>query len=320
MKKKHLTAFRLGFISLAITIIGICFYSCQNSVDEPQTQIEQQETLAFQQLQQDLESYTDEFLASHPQSDSRGFWSWITKIVLKAVCKVVATDTYHFFDNLFSGRNVFEGVGAASANAFSLDKDLPKNFDYIKLNLIQRQSIDSLYEYYENSSQSQLGKGNIKYGILHNYAILNQIKSSEFDNSSILQKTTIQTQCIENLKNPAIKLSTSQKQAEYITLFMENIYSDNLTQYQNNLTSRHPNHIEELTIINSYIETIEEFSSLDSFREFSIGYCATIRQSALTQQQKNNLIKLLELASESTALWTTLVEINPPALDSPVQE
>lgn len=309
MKLKHPTAVRLSLLSLVIAIFGICLYSCQNSTDEPQTAIDPQEAQAFQQLQTDLDAFTAEFVASHSDDpESRGFWGWITKIIFKVVINVISVDSCHFFDNFFSGRNVFEGVGAASSQAFSMQENMP-DINYISLNPLQRKRFDDLYSHYDSLANTPTYKENINYGYLHNYAILHQIKSSQFDNSSVLAMTTIQTQAIQKLNNPDIKLSTPEKQAEYVVSYMEKIHSDNPAELRINLLKHHPSREAELNILMQFIKEIDNIPSAEAFKAYAVGYIQTILNSDITNQNKRNLVALINMATESTLLWSTLLAI-----------
>ena len=312
MKKKHLTAFRLGFISLAITIIGICFYSCQNSVDEPQTQIERQETLAFQQLQQDLESYTDEFLASHPQSDSRGFFDFFKR----AWDKIVTVVQADFSIDLGTHHDFGIRIGwdrAASCKAMSLNND--SNIVIIRdiiehVDFARQLKIDSLYNAYSKEPSIDNRK-NINYGKIHNLLILNRIKTNQFYDESYDSFIETDAPLLKKHGIESGNLSTDDYKTfqNYLNSF-ESIYSTDINTFYNNINRSSPDRINLTEVLRTYTLGIKELSSLEEIDEYSAQTITLVLNSHLSLSSKEQLLKAICIAIYSSHLWMDLVMIS----------
>ena len=160
-------------------------------------------------------------------------------------------------------------------------------------NAIQNQ-IDDLVLIYRNDSTN--------FGALHNAAVLTILLEDEmaFSNTEELASSTL-----NSLKKLGLNISgVSEKDvANDIDMFFDEIYSDDTNIMFNRLSARYPERKAELSILEDYITTVQDFESIDDIENFTNGYISIINNSQIKSCDKEKLSSNISIAPASRQLW-----------------
>ena len=302
------------------------FTSC-NDVDNIPIAAESSFSPEFQSLLQDLETYNQEFHNSLSTTESRkiGNWfRWARKVIAVAIADVIPTVI--FGGPVGIGIGIFASATAINANEWAPNANqIPTS--YAQLSTMGKEVVDEYYqleftksgntqnnavelfslEPSDGSAGTVKGLNVSECGFTHNLTIMQQFKEKGGIPSDItLVIKGINTQ-LDKLDVTLPSMNTNET-IEFLQDVRKN-YTDEYGKYCRYFNDRFPNKSQEITILHTYFDMCCALESVDSLEEFSIGFIKEIATtSALTSEQRVNIILALNIAVHSITMWYTIAE------------
>lgn len=300
MKQKLKTKLHWLFVLMSVVIGSIAITSCQNDPEIPTPQ-EQNIDNANLKLQEELKTFSQEFISNHQNSsDSRNIFKDLWGSIKGCWCVIVADFTFEGHGPEFLGFSIVPHIDN-SANAWQRYFGDTQMCDYNTLTKDERIIVDSLYNYY--SSASTLHDIYTSPGYLHNYVLLESIKNSSFDKSTSSQRIDYSIQLLEpilgSFYTDDVMINKWKQGAENFNT----TFSFNPETYMVNLMKEYPETADLNNLLIQYVITVPTLQSFDDFKEYSLQYMYTIRNSEISDTDKTKLIQALCVAGASADIW-----------------
>lgn len=299
--KKHIKAISMTAIAAFIFIACICVSSCQSD-NEPLPKEDTQEELAFQELHQQLASYSSEFLASHPQSDaSRNSWDdfWYS----------VRSDFTGGGISFYNGKFWVHIIGSIGRSYQTWKRIRYSNIvPYNNLSDTSLLIIDSKLEYYNYKLQNTDKIFPYNYvqiaGALHNIAILNQLKQDYFNydlTNALFFYNSVLIPYGNNLDDRNLK-----DIEEDIILYTSLQEIQNNDEYFNTLIDLEPAMSMEYTLLKEFSSTASKIRKSPDMDEYAKQTQNLVEYSNVPLHSKEYLKCCLSIAMASFDLWSTI--------------
>lgn len=277
--------------SILVVIISI-FSMTACSSDEGQVM---EQTSEYDILLSQLDDYSSYFTASH-SSQSRKDWGW------KKFKKSIKAD----HSGYSNGSTV---ISISASRKKWKEEKLNENLEKLGYSISSSKRED--IEHQVDSLKRTYISNPLNVGAIHNASILQSLLDDDMDfndNVSLIESTIRSFNHLGfdlNVLNPDIKTLT-----EELDDFFLYIYKDDINETYSVLTDRYSERSNEFKVLNKYMSYIENLNSLEDVIKFTEDYGDIIKNSKVSNEEKNRMIENISIAPASLQLWMQIDELS----------
>lgn len=300
--KTTLSKLVISVILITTTVTTICLSGCQSDPELTKSPTEQ-EQLAFSQLKDELASYSETFLSTHPQPiEARSGWFhfWAS----------VRADFTGGGTSIYNGRFWIYVVCSLSNSRETWKKrheDVLQYYEFLSDD--NKLILETKLEYYRSKAMTGEGEGVTariapNYGALHNIALLEEILEGRLSNS-LKEALPYYNLSLEPYGCNLDKTEQSDIIKEVTNTISFQDISDN-TEYFAALTQLRPSMELEYSILAEYSSTASQIQNRADILTYTQNSSKLIDNSTISLERKQFLKNCLSIASASFDLWKTI--------------